>query len=79
LLDPLAPILLAEFLPHEIGPYIGLMLAGFFVAILGHLSRSKWLIAIGVIMVFLATFAFPLALNVTTDDPPPVLDYPPSN
>jgi hypothetical protein len=69
---------LADLLPRSIGPYLSLMLVGFFVGILGHLSRSKWLVAIGVIIVFLAAFLFPLALNVTTDDKPPVLNYPPS-
>ena len=68
---------LADLLPREIGPYISLMLAGFMVGIAGHLTRSRWLVAIGIMMVFLAAFLFPLALNVTTDTPPDVLDYPP--
>jgi hypothetical protein len=58
-------------LPESIGPYIGLMGAGFAVAILGHLSRSRWLVAIGVIMIFLATLLFPLALQIFSDEPPP--------
>jgi sulfite exporter TauE/SafE len=61
----------ADLLPHSIGPYLALMLAGFAVAIVGHLSRSRWLVAVGVIMVLLATLLFPLALQVTTDQPPP--------
>jgi hypothetical protein len=61
----------ADLLPHEIGPYIGLMLAGFLVAAIGHGSRSRWLVAIGVIMILLATLLFPLALQLTTDEPPP--------
>ena len=62
---------MADLLPHSIGPYIALMLAGFAVAIIGHLSRSRWLVAFGVIMILLATLLFPLALQITTDDPPP--------
>jgi hypothetical protein len=69
---------LADLLPRTIGPYISVMLIGFFVGIFGHLTRSKWLVAVGVILVFLAAFLFPLALNVTTEDRPPVLNYPPS-
>jgi sulfite exporter TauE/SafE len=69
---------IAELLPRSIGPYLTLMMIGFFVGIFGHLTRSKWLVAIGVILVFLAAFVFPLALKTTTDDPPPVLNYPPS-
>jgi hypothetical protein len=57
-------------LPHSIGPYVGLMLAGFGVAILGHLAGSRWLVAVGVIMIMLAVLIFPLALQVTTEPPP---------
>jgi hypothetical protein len=59
------------FLPESIGPYIGLMGVGFAVAVLGHLAGSRWLVAIGVIMIFLATLLFPLALQLTSDEPPP--------
>jgi hypothetical protein len=61
----------ADLLPNTIGPYVALMLAGFAVAIVGNLSRSRWLVAIGVIMIFLATLLFPLALQLTSDEPPP--------
>jgi hypothetical protein len=61
----------ADVLPHEIGPYVVLMLAGFAVAMFGHGARSRWLVAIGVIMILLATLLFPLALQLTTDEPPP--------
>ncbi len=58
-------------LPDSIGPYIALMVGGFLVAILGHLSRSRWMVAIGVIMIFLATLLFPLALQIFSDEPAP--------
>ena len=64
----LAP--LADVLPHSIGPYLSLMVAGFLVGIAGHLSRSRWLVAIGVFMIFLATVVFPLVLIATEDNPP---------
>jgi hypothetical protein len=64
-------MLLAGILPQSVGPYVSLMMAGFLVAILGHLSRSRWLIAVGIILVFLAAAALPLALNVFTDTPEP--------
>ncbi len=57
-------------LPESIGPYIGLMLAGFAVAILGYLAGARWLVAIGVIMIMLATLLFPLALQIISDPPP---------
>jgi hypothetical protein len=62
---------IAGILPESIGPYVSLMMAGFLIAVLGHLSRSRWLIALGIILVFLAAAAFPLALNVFSDKPEP--------
>jgi hypothetical protein len=63
---------LATLLPHSATPYVALMFAGFAVGILGHLSTSRWLVAIGVIMIFLGAFLFPLALNLTESTPPQV-------
>ena len=62
-------MLLAGILPQSVGPYVSLMMAGFLIAVVGHLSRSRWLIALGIILVFLAATAFPLALNVFSDKP----------
>jgi hypothetical protein len=59
----------AGILPHTIGPYVSLMIAGFVIGILGHLFRARWLVAIGITLIFLAALALPLALNVTTDQP----------
>ena len=58
-------------LPESIGPYVGLMIGGFVIAIYGHLARARWLVAIGIIMIFLATLLFPLALQFFADEPPP--------
>jgi hypothetical protein len=59
----------AGILPESIGPYVALMMAGFVIGIVGHLFRSRWLVALGIILIFLAALALPLALNVTTDTP----------
>ena len=61
----------AGILPESVGPYVSLMMIGFAVGILGHLSRSRWLVAVGILLVFLAAAAFPLALNVLSDKPEP--------
>lgn len=61
---------LAELLPRGPGPYIALMLIGFAIGILGHLTGSRWLIASGVILIFLGAFLFPLAANLATEDRP---------
>jgi hypothetical protein len=64
-------MLLAGILPHSVGPYVSLMMAGFLIAVVGHLSRSRWLIALGIILVFLAAAGLPLALNAFSDTPEP--------
>jgi hypothetical protein len=69
LLPLLAPPL-ADLLPQTPGPYITLMLIGFAVGILGHLSGAKWLVAAGVLLIFLGALLFPLAANLTSDDRP---------
>jgi hypothetical protein len=74
-LDLVLPI--AALLPHSIGPYIALMLCGFAIGILGHLSSSRALVAAGVILIALGAFLFPVALNLTTETPPQVEKSPP--
>jgi hypothetical protein len=59
----------ASFLPQTAGPYIALMLIGFAIGILGHLSSARWLVAAGVILIFLGAFLFPLAVNLTEETP----------
>ncbi|HET7054753.1 MAG TPA: hypothetical protein VFI09_12660 [Solirubrobacterales bacterium] len=60
----------AALLPHSAGPYIALVLIGFGVAIAGHLTNLRWLIAAGIVLIFLGAFLFPLALNLTESTPP---------
>ena len=58
---------LAALLPHSPGPYIALVGVGFVIGILGHLARARWLVAAGVILIFLGALLFPLALNLTSE------------
>jgi len=60
---------LAALLPHSASPYIALMLIGFAIGILGHLSGARWLVATGIVLVFLGAFLFPLAINLTQESP----------
>jgi hypothetical protein len=69
-LDPDLALSLATLLPHSAGPYAALVLIGFGVAIAGHLSASRRLIAAGIVLIFLGAFLFPLALNLTESTPP---------
>lgn len=73
MLDLVPPLF--ALLPHSPTPYIALMLAGFVIGILGHLSRARWLVAAGVILIFLGALLFPFLANVTTseeDRPAPI-------
>jgi cytochrome c biogenesis protein CcdA len=65
---------LADLFPRSPGPYIVLMLAGFAIGILGHLTRTRWLVAAGVILIFLGVLVFPLAANLTAEHRPPPIE-----
>ncbi len=66
----MSALFLATLLPHSAGPYITLVAVGFAIAIAGHLSGLRRLIAVGIILIFLGAFLFPLALNLTESTPP---------
>jgi hypothetical protein len=51
----------AAFDPQP-GPFIAVMALGFLIGTLGHVYKSKTMIATGIGMVFLATLGLPLAL-----------------
>ena len=76
MLDLVLPLALplADLLPQGPGPYVALMLAGFAVGILGHLAGARWLVACGVILIFLGALLFPLAANLTSDNRPPPIE-----
>jgi len=69
--------LIAEFLDPDKGPkptgdwrsdpkaFLALILIGFLVGALGHLFKSKTMVATGVLMIFLATVGVPLYLHLT--------------
>jgi hypothetical protein len=62
--------LLASLLPHSVGPYLALVVGGFIVGILGHLSSSRRMVILGVAMIAAGAFLLPLALNITEETPP---------
>ena len=45
--------------------YLILLAVGFLIAVLGHLTRTKTLIASGLALIFLATFVLPLYFHFT--------------
>jgi hypothetical protein len=56
--------MLADSLRTSPDPYIALMLGGFAVGVFGYLYGSRFVVGIGVAMIFMATLFLPLALNV---------------
>lgn len=66
----------AQILPDSIGPYMALMLIGFGVGIVGHIFQRRFLVGIGIALVFLATVIFPIAINISHDTPPEVSGHP---
>jgi len=49
---------------HDPRTFVAMMLAGFVVGIGGHIFRSKLAVALGIALIFLATFLLPLATNI---------------
>ena len=45
-------------------PFVAMMIAGFVIGVFGHIARVKSLVALGIGLIFLATFLLPLAANV---------------
>ncbi|MFN8217602.1 MAG: hypothetical protein U0R71_13500 [Solirubrobacterales bacterium] len=60
----------AALLAHSPGPYIAMMLAGFAIGALGHLTRTRWLVAAGIALIALGALLLPLAANLATSDRP---------
>ena len=45
-------------------PFVVMMIAGFVIGVFGHITRVKSLVALGIGLIFLATFVFPLVANI---------------
>jgi hypothetical protein len=45
-------------------PFVAMMLVGFVIGVAGHVVRQRALVALGIGLVFLATFLLPLAANL---------------
>jgi hypothetical protein len=72
-----AAVRASAVLPEDETPYLLLMVAGFVVGVAGHLFRLRWMVAIGILMIFLATFLLPIAITIVNEEPnPPGPDVP---
>jgi hypothetical protein len=45
-------------------PFVAMMLVGFVIGVVGHITRTRALVVLGIGLIFLATFLLPLAANV---------------
>ena len=63
--------LVAAILPDSLTPYLVMMIAGFVIGAWGHGMKSRVVVAIGIILIFLATALLPIALVILEDEPPP--------
>ncbi|HEX2016184.1 MAG TPA: hypothetical protein VGN69_05765 [Solirubrobacteraceae bacterium] len=45
-------------------PYITLMAIGFVIGVGGHVYKTRWVVALGIGLMFLAMFLFPLLTNL---------------
>jgi hypothetical protein len=61
---------LAALLPEAHGPYVALMLIGFGVGIFGSVLKQRWLIATGILLIFLGALLLPLAAGLPGSDKP---------
>ncbi len=61
---------LAALLPDSHGPYVALLLTGFGVGILGQLLKQRWLVATGILLIFLGALLLPLASGLPGSDKP---------
>ncbi len=62
---------IASFLPESLTPYLVMMVAGFVIAAWGHGMKARWVVAFGILLIFLATALLPLALVLFSEEPPP--------
>ena len=46
-------------------PFVVMMLAGFLIGIVGHVLKVKFIILLGIGLIFLACFLLPLAANLS--------------
>ena len=46
-------------------PFVAMMIAGFVIGVFGHIIRAKGLVALGIGLIFLATFLLPLLINLS--------------
>ena len=65
LLPPLAA------LPHSLGPYITLVVVGFVVGTLGHMTKIRWLVGVGIALIVVGALLLPFAAGIPSGEKSP--------
>ena len=58
-------------LPHSLGPYLALVLVGFAVGILGHLTKIRWLVGVGIALIVVGALLLPFAAGLPSGEKSP--------
>ncbi|HEY2054942.1 MAG TPA: hypothetical protein VGH14_13500 [Solirubrobacterales bacterium] len=58
-------------IPHSLGPYIALVLVGFGVGILGHLTKIRWLVGVGIALIVVGALLLPIAAGLPSGEKSP--------
>ena len=59
-------------LPHSLGPYIAIVIAGFVVGTCGHLFKVRWLVGVGIALIVIGALLLPFAAGIpSTEKSPP--------
>jgi hypothetical protein len=68
LLPPLAA------LTHSLRPYLTLVLVGFGVGILGHLTKIRWLVGVGIALIVVGALLLPFAAGIPSGEKTPAAE-----
>ena len=58
-------------LPHSLGPYLALVLIGFAVGTLGHLTKLRWLVGVGIALIVVGALLLPFAAGIPSREKSP--------
>lgn len=58
-------------LPHSLGPYLAILLAGFAIGICGHLFKLRWLVGVGIALIVVGALLLPFAAGIPSGEKSP--------
>ena len=58
-------------LPQSPGAYIAIVGVGFAIGILGHLTKLRWLVGIGIALIVVGALLLPFAAGIPSDEKSP--------